>query len=227
MGRRHRSTPRRPADRSHRAGAQCGVQPRRAPAGQRQRGQHGAAVGRRHRPTARASPTGDVACGVQPRRAPAGQATTGCGCGTPTRQPLGDPLTGHTGPVTGGVQPRRAPAGTSAGDDGTVRLWNADTGEPPSGRSACHRHGTRVAFSPDGHRLAATAPIAARCGCGTPTLANRSCVPCRPRAGVRGGVQPRRAPAGQRRRGHHGADMGRRHRPNPSADPLHRPHRPR
>ena len=42
-----------PAHRPHRHGDQCGVQPRRAPPGLRQRRPHGAALERRHRPTHR------------------------------------------------------------------------------------------------------------------------------------------------------------------------------
>ena len=53
VGRRHRETDRRPADRPHRHGVQRGVQPRRAPHRLRRRRQNGAAVGRRHRETDR------------------------------------------------------------------------------------------------------------------------------------------------------------------------------
>ena len=42
----------------------------------------------------------------------------------------------------------------SAGWDQTVRLWNADTGQPLGAPDRPHRHGDSVAFSPDGHRLA-------------------------------------------------------------------------
>ena len=72
-------TPANPSATPHghtRRGDQCGVQPRRAPAGLRQRRRHGAVVERRHRPTHRRAPhrahRHGVQCGVQPRRAPAG-----------------------------------------------------------------------------------------------------------------------------------------------------------
>ena len=62
----------------------------------------------------------------------------------------------------------------SADTDDTVRLWNPDTGQPIGAPLTGHTAAvTGVAFSPDGHRLAAAAPIG-RCGCGTPTPANRS-----------------------------------------------------
>ena len=53
---------------------------------------------------------------------------------------------------------RLAPTGTGsppASDDKTVRLWDADTGQPIGDRSpATPSRVTSVAFSPDGHRLA-------------------------------------------------------------------------
>ena len=177
--------------RPHRRGERCGVQPRRAPAGHRQRRRHGAAVGRRHRPTRRRtrSPATPARLAVW-RSAPTGTGwpppatTTRCGCGTPTpANPSAHPLTGHTDAVYEcGVQPRRAPAG----------------------QRQRRQHGAAVERR---HRPTPRRP------------------PHRPhRRGERCGVQPRRAPAGHRQRRQHGAAVGRRHRPTPRR-PADRPHR--
>ena len=53
---------------------------------------------------------------------------------------------------------RSAPTGTGsprASDDATVRLWDADTGQPIGDPLTGHTDAVNgVAFSPDGHRLA-------------------------------------------------------------------------
>ena len=53
---------------------------------------------------------------------------------------------------------RLAPTGTASprgSDDHTVRLWNADTGQPIGAPLTGHTDAVAsVAFSPDGHRLA-------------------------------------------------------------------------
>ena len=97
----------------------------------------------------------------------------------------------------------------SASDDHTIRIWDAD--QPLTGHT---EPVASVAFSPDGHRLASASgdhtvrlwdadtgqPI------GAPLTGHTDAV-------WKCGVQPRRAPPGLRQRRHHGAVVGRRHRP--------------
>ena len=65
----------------------------------------------------------------------------------------------------------------TASTDHTVRLWNADSGQPIGAPLKGHTAPVPgVTFSPDGHRLA-TAGADATSGCGMPTPANRSAAP--------------------------------------------------
>ena len=75
--------------------------------------------------------------------------TTRCDCGTPTpASRVGAPLTGHTDDGQGrGVQRRRAPPGQRR-VDGTVRLWNADTGQPLDAADRPQRRGLRCGVQP-------------------------------------------------------------------------------
>ena len=143
-----------------------------------------------------------------------------------TGQPIGTPLTGHTDTVTGVAFSPDGHRLASCSADGTVRLWDVATshllGAPLSGHTGPV---LGVVFSPDGHRLASASSD------GTVRLwdADTGHIFERPtewphQHGDRGGVQPRRAPPGQRQPGLHGAGVGRRHRPT-DWHPAQRPHR--
>ncbi|MCW2654722.1 MAG: hypothetical protein JWR32_5698 [Mycobacterium sp.] len=69
-------------------------------------------------------------------------------------QPVGAPLAGHTDVVNSAVFSPNGHRLASASDDHTVRLWNADTGQPSGAPLINSWRVDIVAFSPDGHRLA-------------------------------------------------------------------------
>ena len=177
VGRRHRPPVGDPLTGHTGAVRGGGVQPGRAPAGQRRRRPHGAAVGPRHRP---------------PRRRPADRPhRRGCRCGVPPRRARLARRRRPDGAVVGRRHrpTRRRPAhrphrpGSRWRSARTGACWPrpATTGRcgcgtpPPANRRRPahrpHRRGVAVAFSPDGHLLA-TGSSDRRCGCGTPPPAN-------------------------------------------------------
>ena len=123
-------------DRPRRPGARGGGQRRRPPRRLRRRRRDGAGLGPGHRGTAAAPwPATTAGCArwrsAPTAAAPSPAATTGrCGSGTWTPASSCTPCTGHDGwvhAVAVSADGRRA---VSGGDDGTVRVWDLDTGQP-------------------------------------------------------------------------------------------------
>ena len=195
---------RRSAHRPHRRGARGGVQPRRAPDRLRQLRPDGAGVGRRHRPAARRAAhrpyraVYGVAFSPDGHRLSPAATTRPCGCGTPHRPADGAPLTGHTtrcpawrsaptapwppavrqdGPAVG-CRHRRTDGAPLTGHTDLVRAWRSAPTAPARLRQ-CRQDGAGVGRQ---HRPTRRPPSPA-----TP-------------AGVRRGVQPRRAPDRHRQR---------------------------
>jgi WD40 repeat protein len=173
-----------------------GVQPGRQDPGQRQRGWHGAAVGRGHPPADRhplTGHTGRLLGGVQPGRQDPGQRQRD---GTvrlwdvATHRQIGTPS-----PATPAVDSVAfSPDGKTLASGSAMARCGCGTW-PPTGRSAAPSPATppvcSVAFSPDGKTLASGSAD------GTVRLwdvatRRRSATPSRPRRPSLGGVQPGR-----------------------------------
>ena len=173
------------ADRPHRRGVQRGVQPRRQAHRLRQRRQHRAGVGRRHRPARRPAadrPHGQVysvAFSPDGTASPPAATTTRCGCGTPaTGQPIGAAARPAT-PSACVFSVAFSPDGKRIVSGSADNTCGCGTRRPANPSAAAHRpHGrvSSVAFSPDGMRIV-SGSADNTCGCGTRAPANPSAQP--------------------------------------------------
>ena len=156
---------RQPAHRRHRARSfGCASQPGRAPPGHRQRGRHGAAVGRRPPARPRRPVDRPHRRGVPVWRSartgaawPPAATTRRCGCGTPTtgRPSSATRSAGHTGAAFGvAFSPDgRTPRHRRRGQDGAAvgRRHRRPARHPAHGP---HRHGVRGGVQPRRRTLA-------------------------------------------------------------------------
>ena len=223
LGPRHRQAAHHPG-RPHRAGdGVCAFTGRTAPAGQRRRRRHGADLGPRHRQAAH-HPDGHTGGGLGVCASPGRQHPL-ASAGSDGTVRIWDPATGsqrttlagHTGRVVGvWPHPGRAAAGWPAA--ATTARCGSGTPPPAQQRTTLEGHtgrSTACALTPDGTRLASAGDD------GTvriwdPATGKQRATLAGHHGGVNGvcaGHRGRPAPAGQRRRRRHGADLGPRHRP--------------